>query len=155
MKSIVVVVDLESYLDAIEVIGGLDEFNQPENDLTIKVGIYNIETEICTTAKTLNTVIDSFDQLPSIRVVESDSGAGHGLERLKIWDDCYTDRVIPFNLSDDEITKEVSIAGEMNPLSHVLFKPNLFISTHVPRRYENTGDEDLMNMGSIIKNLLG
>jgi uncharacterized protein (DUF362 family) len=41
------------------------------------------------------------------------------------------------------------------PLSHILFEPNTFISTHVPRRYEDAGDEDLMNIGSVIKNLLG
>jgi len=77
------------------------------------------------------------------------------LERLEIWKDCYNDRAKPFNLSHDKKTKMVNVAGEDVPLSHVLFKPNIFISTHVPRRYENSGDEDLMNMGSIIKNLLG
>ncbi|MHA2397025.1 MAG: DUF362 domain-containing protein, partial [Candidatus Thorarchaeota archaeon] len=30
-----------------------------------------------------------------------------------------------------------------------------FISTHVPRRYEEAGLEDLMNLGFVIKNLLG
>ncbi|MHA2499344.1 MAG: DUF362 domain-containing protein, partial [Candidatus Hodarchaeales archaeon] len=63
--------------------------------------------------------------------------------------------VSPFNLSDDQETKPVEVAGESVPLSHILFEPNTFISTHVPRRYEDTGDEDLMNLGSIIKNLLG
>ncbi|MHA2167100.1 MAG: DUF362 domain-containing protein, partial [Candidatus Hodarchaeales archaeon] len=32
---------------------------------------------------------------------------------------------------------------------------NIFISTHVPRRFSEAGDDDLLNMGSIIKNLLG
>ena len=47
------------------------------------------------------------------------------------------------------------MAGEIVKLSQVVFKPNIFVSTHVPRRYEGTGESDLMNMGSIIKNLLG
>jgi len=51
------------------------------------------------------------------------------------------------NLSNDEKSIDVKVTGEIVPLSHVLFKPNVFISTHVPRRYENPGDEDLMNMG--------
>ncbi|MFX0052074.1 MAG: DUF362 domain-containing protein, partial [Candidatus Hermodarchaeota archaeon] len=121
----------------------------------IKVGIYNPDTGICTTVNTLNSIINSFDKSKLIRVAESDSGAGPGLKRLEIWKDCYNKRVMPFNLSDDEVTKEVDVAGEVVPLSHILFKPNVFISTHVPRRYEETGDEDLMNLGSIIKNLLG
>jgi uncharacterized protein (DUF362 family) len=155
MKPKVAVVKLDSYSDATNLIGGIDELNTSDNKLTIKVGIYNVETEICTTAKTLNSIINSFDKIPSIKVVESDSGAGPGLERLKIWNDCFNNRIVPFNLSLDETTKDVDVAGEIVPLSHVLFKPNIFVSTHVPRRYEDTGDEDLMNMGSIIKNLLG
>ena len=93
--------------------------------------------------------------MKNIRIVESDSGAGPGLERLEIWKDCYNERAKPFNLSHDKKTTMVNVAGENVPLSHVLFKPNIFISTHVPRRYEESGDEDLMNLGSIIKNLLG
>ena len=80
--------------------------------------------------------------------MESDSGAGPGLKRLEIWQECFNEKVVPFNLSADEKTKAIDVAGEKVPLAHVLFKPNIFISTHVPRRYENTGDEDLMNMGS-------
>ena len=155
MKPTVAIVDLDSFSDAIVLIGRIDELNTPDNILTIKVGIYNVETKICTTVKTLSSIIYNFDKIPKIRVVESDSGAGPGLERLQIWKDRFTTRVTPFNLSLDETTNDVDVAGEIVPLSHVLFKPNIFISTHVPRRYENTGDEDLMNMGSIIKNLLG
>jgi uncharacterized protein (DUF362 family) len=77
------------------------------------------------------------------------------LKRLEIWKDCYDDRVSPFNLSDDADTRAVEVAGERVPLSHILFERKSFISTHVPRRYEDAGNEDLMNMGSVIKNLLG
>jgi uncharacterized protein (DUF362 family) len=100
-------------------------------------------------------MISPFDNATEVLVAESDSNEGPGLERLKIWENCYDDRVAPFNLSHDGDTTEVEIAGEMVPFSHVLLEGNTFISTHVPRRYEETGSESLMNLGSIIKNLLG
>lgn len=155
MMPTVAVVDSNSFATALDHIGGINSLNNPEKKVVIKVGIYNPQTGICTTVDTLNSIINSFDKATEIRVVESDSGAGPGLERLEIWRDCYNDRVVPFNLSDDEETEPVEIAGESVPFSHIFFEPRTFISTHVPRRYEGTGDEDLMNIGFIIKNLLG
>lgn len=151
----VAVVDTDSFTTALDLIGGINDLNTPEKKIVVKVGIYNTQTGICTTVNTLNSIINSFDKATTIRVVESDSGAGPGLKRLEIWRDCYNDRVVPFNLSNDKDTKAAEIAGESVPLSHILFEPHTFISTHVPRRYEDAGDEDLMNLGSIIKNLLG
>jgi uncharacterized protein (DUF362 family) len=155
VKARVAVVGIENFDNAIDMIGGIKEFDTSINYLTIKVGIYNPETKICTTPKTINSVIDIINNITEIKIVESDSGAGLGLERLKIWNECFNERVSPFNLSEDEKTSIVKVAGEDVSLSHVLFKPNIFFSTHVPRRYEESGDEDLMNLGSIIKNLLG
>ncbi|MFW9852730.1 MAG: DUF362 domain-containing protein [Candidatus Thorarchaeota archaeon] len=151
----VAIVDINDYNKALDLIGGIDDLNISEKKVTIKVGIYNPATNICTTVNTLNSIINSFSKIRNILVVESDSGAGPGLERLEIWRDCFNEKAKPFNLSHDKKTKLVNVAGENVPLSHVLFKPNIFVSTHVPRRYEEAGDEDLMNMGSIIKNLLG
>jgi len=37
----------------------------------------------------------------------------------------------------------------------VVFKPNVFVSTHVRRRFEKAGIQSLMNVGSVLKNLLG
>jgi uncharacterized protein (DUF362 family) len=104
---------------------------------------------------TLKSIINAFERSTDIHITESDSGAGPGLERLEIWRDCYSDKAKPFNLSEDEKTVKVKVAGENVQLSHILFKPNMFISTHVPRRFSEAGDDDLLNMGSIIKNLLG
>jgi len=53
---------------------------------------------------------------------------------------------VPFNLSEDTNTTTVKIADEEIGFSHILFKPNVFVSTHVLRGYE---------VGSIVKNLLG
>ena len=149
----VAVVDSACFTEALDLLG-MNHLNMSEK-VVIKVGIYNTQTGICTTVNTLHAIIHSFDKAAKIRVVESDSYAGPGLDRLMVWEDCYNERVVPFNLSDDNNTKTVEIAGEGVPLSHIFFEPNTFISTHVPRRYEEAGDEDLMNMGSIIKNLLG
>ncbi|MDO8122868.1 MAG: DUF362 domain-containing protein [Candidatus Hermodarchaeota archaeon] len=155
MKPTVAVVDSDSFSKAVDLIGGLQNLNNPSQKVVIKVGIYNPETGICSTIKTVNSIATAFDKASEILVTESDSGAGLGLERLKVWKDCYTDRIIPYNLSDDEETRIVEVAGESIPFSHILLEPNSFISTHVPRRYEEAGLEDLMNMGFIIKNLLG
>ncbi|MFX1605986.1 MAG: DUF362 domain-containing protein [Promethearchaeota archaeon] len=155
MKPTVVVVDSHSFSRALNHIEDMEDLNTSEKRTIIKVGIYNPKTGICTTVKTLQSIIDSFDRSPEIRVTESDSGAGPGLKRLEIWNDCYTDRVIPFNISDDKDTKEVGIAGESVPFPKIFSQPRTFISTHVPRRYEDAGLEDLMNLGFVIKNLLG
>jgi len=155
MKPTVAVVDTASFSKAIDIIGGVDDLNRPDRRLVIKVGIYNTNTGICTTPKTLNSIIDSFNLSPEILIAESDSGAGLGLERLEIWNECYTEKVVPFNLSNDTHTNEVKIAGERVPFSHVLSEHRTFISTHVSRRYEEAGKDDIMSLGSIIKNLLG
>ena len=155
MKPTVAVVDSNSFSKVGDLISGFQSLNEPDQTVVVKVGIYNPETGICSTVKTLNSIAKAFDKAPEILVAESDSGAGPGLERLKVWKDCYNDRVVPFDLSDDEKTRIVEVAGESVPFSHILLEPNTLISTHVPRRYEEAGLEDLMNMGFIIKNLLG
>lgn len=155
MKPTVIVVDIDSLTDAFDHIEGMSDLNSPDKRVIVKVGIYNSETGICTTVKTLQSIIDSFDRASEIRVTESDSGAGPGLKRLELWNDCYNEKVVPFNLSDDKDTKDVEIAGESVPFPKIFSQPNTFISTHVPRRYEDAGLEDLMNLGFVIKNLLG
>jgi len=133
----------------------MNDLNSPEKRVIVKVGIYNPETGICTTSKTLQSIINAFDRSSEILITESDSGAGPGLERLQIWKECFNDRVVPYNLSDDKDTKDVEVAGETVPFPLIFSEPNTFISTHVPRRYEEAGLEDLMNLGFVIKNLLG
>lgn len=155
MDPTVAVVGTDSYRHALDLLNCMNRLNSPEKNVVVKVGIYNTETGICTTVNTLNSIINSFDKANKILITESDSNAGPGLERLKVWADCYNDRAVPFNLSEDKNTKTVRILGEKLPLSHIFFEPNTFISTHVLRRYENAGLKDLMNTGSIIKNLLG
>ena len=155
MKPTVAVVNTDSLPQAIETIGGLNGLNAPNRKVVVKVGIYNTKTGICSTIKTLNAIITAFNQASEILIVESDSGAGPGLKRLEVWKDCYNNRATPFNLSTDEYTQLVDVAGEQIPFAKTLLDPKTFISTHVPRRYEEAGLEDLMNQGFVIKNLLG
>ena len=155
MRPTVVVANNDSFSDSINHIEGMSDLNSPEKRVIVKVGIYNTKTGICTTPKTLQSIIEVFDRSSEILVTESDSGAGPGLERLQIWRECLNDRVVAYNLSDDKETREVVIAGETVPFPLIFSEPKTFISTHVPRRYEEAGLEDLMNLGFVIKNLLG
>ncbi|MDH5462545.1 MAG: DUF362 domain-containing protein [Candidatus Bathyarchaeota archaeon] len=134
---------------------GIDDLNTRERSVVIKVGVFSAKTGINTTVNVIEALVTAFDKAPRIYLVESDSYGGPAESRLEIWNRVYDDRVIPFSLSSDKNTREVKIAGEQVSFSHILFKPNVFISTHVPRRYQDAGNEDLMNIGSVLKNLLG
>ncbi|MDH5733697.1 MAG: DUF362 domain-containing protein, partial [Candidatus Bathyarchaeota archaeon] len=134
---------------------GIGDLNTREISVVIKVGVFSAKTRINTTVNVIEALVTAFDKAPRIYLVESDSYGGSAESRLGIWNRVYDDRVIPFSLSSDKNTREAKIAGEQVSFSHILFKPNVFISTHVPRRYQDAGNEDLMNMGSVLKNLLG
>ncbi|MFX1565439.1 MAG: DUF362 domain-containing protein [Promethearchaeota archaeon] len=151
----VAVVNTDSFDKAIDTIGGLNNLNNPDRKVVVKVGIYNPKTGICSTVKTVTSIIAAFDKAPALLIAESDSRAGPGLKRLEVWNNCYNERAVPFNLSQDKETQLIEVAGEEIPFSQTLLQPKTLISTHVPRRYEKAGLEDLMNMGFVIKNLFG
>lgn len=151
MVSKVAIVDLnenvqESLNHALKLIGNIDDLNTRSKPVVIKVGVYDHKTEHHTTVDVVGAIINSINKAPKIFLAESDNYKGTGLERLQIWKALFTQRVVPFNLSEDMETREVKIADEKIGLSHILFKPNVFVSTHVLRTYEK---------GSILKNLLG
>jgi uncharacterized protein (DUF362 family) len=131
---------------AFKLVGGIADLNTAERSVVIKVGVYDHKKKNHPTVNVVHAVANAFTKAPRILVVESDNYKGTGSERLKLWKTIFDDRVIPFNLSEDKNTKEFDIAGERIPLSHVLLKPNVLISTHTPRKYFR---------GSILKNLLG
>lgn len=138
----------ESFNQALKLIGKIDGLNSTERPVVVKVGVFNHKGPRinCPTVSVVNAIVNSFNKAPQIYIAESDNYKGIGLERLQIWKELFTDRVVPFNLSDDVDTKEVEIAGEKMRFSHVLFKPNVFVSTHALRRYDK---------GTILKNLFG
>lgn len=135
-----------SFKHALELIGNINDLNTTESPVVIKVGVFDHRTKTHSTVSVVDAIVNSFNRAPQIFIAESDNYKGTGSERLQIWKKLFTKRIVPFNLSDDTNTKRVKIADEEIGFSHILFKPNVFVSTHVLRGYE---------VGSIVKNLLG
>ncbi len=135
-----------SFKRALKFIGGIDDLNTTERDVVVKPGIFNHKKKNHPTINVVNAIINSFNRAPQIFIVESDNYKGTGSERLQVYKEVFTKRVKPFNLSDDTDAREVKITDEKIGLSHILFKPNVFVSVHTLRRY---------NKGTILKNLLG
>jgi len=139
--------DVQSSLkQALKLIGNIDDLNTKKRPVVIKVGVFNHKAKTHSTVNVVDAIINNFNQTPQIFLAESDNYRGKGSERLQIWKKLFTDRVVPFNLSDDSNTRKVKITDEEIGFSHILFEPNVFVSTHVLRGYEK---------GSILKNLLG
>ena len=135
-----------AFSQALQLIKGIDDLNTPKRSVIIKVGVFNPAQGQHTTVPVTQAIIKSFNRAPQILLTESDNYRGTGLERLKIWQELFTNRVRPHNLSEDTENREVTIAGEDIQLSNILFKPNVLVSTHALRRYKE---------GTVIKNLLG
>jgi uncharacterized protein (DUF362 family) len=136
----------QAFQQALKLIGGIDDLNTKKRKVVIKPGVFHHKKKNHPTLGVLNAIINGFDRAPQILVTESDNYKGAGSERLQIWREAFTKHVVPFNLSEDTDTKQVKIADENIGLSHILFKPNVFVSVHVLRKTE---------YGTILKNLLG
>ena len=138
----------ESFERALKLIGNIDDLNTTKRHVVIKVGVFNhkAKTHTHSTVNVVDAIVNSFDRAPQIFLAESDNYKGTGSERLQIWKKLFTEHVMPFNLSDDTSTRKVKITDEEIGFSHILFKPSIFVSTHVLRTFEK---------GSILKNLLG
>ena len=130
----------------LEMIGGINDLNTTKRRVTIKVGVFTTKRPHHSSVDVVRAIINSFDKAPKILLAESDNYQGPGSERLQIWKELFSDNVIPFNLSEDTETRQFRIDGENLQLSNVLFKPNVFVSTHVLRTFDR---------GSILKNLFG
>jgi len=135
-----------SLKQALKLIGNIDDLNTKERPVVIKVGVFNHKAETHSTVNVVDAIVNGFNHAPQIFLAESDNYKGTGTERLQIWKELFTERVAPFNLSEDPNTRKVKIADEEIGFSHILFEPNVFVSTHVLRTFEK---------GSILKNLLG
>jgi uncharacterized protein (DUF362 family) len=136
----------ESFENALELIGKVGDLNTSSRSVVIKVGVFDQNAENHSSVSVVEAIINSFKKAPRIYLAESDNYRGKGTERLQVWKELFTDRVRPFNLSEDTDTKKVKVADEEMQLSHILFKPNVFVSTHILRTFER---------GTIIKNLFG
>ncbi|UCC33364.1 MAG: DUF362 domain-containing protein [Candidatus Bathyarchaeota archaeon] len=138
----------ESFNQALNLIGGIGDLNRAERSVVLKVGVFNHKASRMNspTVNVVSAIVDGFNAASQIYIAESDNYKGTALERLQIYKELFTERVVPFNLSTDTTTREVKIAGEKMRFSGVLFEPNVIVSTHALRRYEK---------GTILKNLFG
>ena len=130
----------------LEMIGGINDLNTTKRQVTIKVGVFTTKRAHHSSVDVVRAIINAFNKAPEIFLAESDNYQGTGSERLQIWKELFANNVIPFNLSEDTDTRQFRIGGENLQLSHALFKPNVFVSTHVLRTFDR---------GSILKNLFG
>jgi len=131
---------------ALELIGGTNDLNTTKRRVTIKVGVFTTRRAHHSSVDVVRAIINAFNKAPEILIAESDNYQGTGSERLQIWKELFADNVLPFSFSEDNETRQFRIGGEDLQLSHVLFKPNVFVSTHVLRTFDR---------GSILKNLFG
>jgi len=132
-----------------------DDLNTEERPVVIKVGVFTPTSGQYTTVDVIQALVNTFDKAPKIYIAESDSYGGAASEKLQIWHKVYDERAVPFSLSADKNTRNVKVLDEEVAFSNIIFKLSVFISTHVPRRYQDAGSHDMANIGSILKNLLG
>jgi len=126
-------------------VNGINDLNTPEREAVVKVGVFSHKAGNHTSVPVIDAIINSFSKAPKIYLAESDNYQGTGLERLQIWRELFSERVVPFNLSN-KANRIVRLAEQDMKLSHILFKPNVLVDTHILRTFES---------GSILKNLFG
>ena len=135
-----------SLKQVLPLIGGIDDLNTAERSVVIKVGVFSHKAENHSSVNVVDSIINLFDRAPKIFLAESDNYRGTGSERLQIWKELFTGRVLPFNLSNDPDIRKARITGQEMSLPHILFKPSVLVDTHILRSFES---------GSILKNLFG
>jgi uncharacterized protein (DUF362 family) len=152
MRSKVAIVELESgeakepLMRAVELLGGLEDLDLSNKPVVVKVGVFSHKTQNHTSVNVLDAIISLFDKAPKVLIAESDNYKGTGSERLQLWKELFTRRVIPVNLSDDPEPKKIRLAGKEIDMPSLLLKPKVLIDTHILRSFES---------GSILKNLFG
>ena len=115
----------------LHVMGGIDDLNTAERSVVVKVGVFSHKAENPTSVSVVDAITNCFDKAPKILLAESDNYCGTGLERLIIWNELFTERIVPFNLSQDPDTRRVELGNEEMNLSHILLKPNVLVATHI------------------------
>jgi uncharacterized protein (DUF362 family) len=133
-------------VQGLELIGGIADLNTAERSVVVKVGVFSHKAGNHASVSVVNAITDCFNKAPRVFLAESDNYRGTGDQRLQIWRELFTERITPFNLSADTDTRPVKLADEEMDLSHILFKPNILVDTHILRSFAN---------GSILKNLFG
>ena len=155
ISKVAIVKTIEGHQKALEralsLIGGIDDLNARNRDVVVKIGIYDARGLQYPTLEATKAVVNAFNHAHHVFLVESDNHIDKALNRLQMWKEAFTKRVLPFSLTEDKNVKEVSIIGEKVNLSQVLFKPNVRVSFHA---FKGAGGPDWVQ-GTILKNLLG
>jgi len=138
--------EAESLKEALRLIGGIDDLNTSKRKVVLKVGVFSHKADNHTSVGFVDAIVDSFSKAPKVFLAESDNYQGTGLERLQIWKELFSERVVPVNLSDVKDSRDVTLVDQKMKLSALLFKPNVLVNTHILRTFER---------GSILKNLFG
>jgi hypothetical protein len=133
-----------AYQDAVRLIGGIADLDG--GAVTVKLGIYDQRNGNYPTLPVVQAVTAGFPHAPRIYLAESANHHGAALDRLRVWQDVYTDRVVPYDLSHDPQPRDGVVCGETIRFAHVLCKPRRLVSLHVLREGP---------AGSVFKNLLG
>ena len=89
----------ESFELALKLIGGIDDLNTTKKTVVIKPGVFHHKKKNHPTPSLVNAIANSFNKAPRIFIAESDNYKGTGSERLQVWKEVFTKRVVPFNLS--------------------------------------------------------
>jgi hypothetical protein len=112
----------ECYKDALKLIGGISDLNTARRDVVIKVGVFNPKSLQRTSIPVLSSILESFNKGQKIFVVESDNYCGPALDRLELWRDVFTERVVPSSLSSGSNTRTVQLTEQVPglPYSDVL-----------------------------------
>lgn len=84
---------------ALELVEGIGDLNSGRRSVVVKVGIFSHKAQFHTSVSVVDAIINGFDKAPKIFVAESDNYRGTGSERLQVWKELFTSRVVPFNLS--------------------------------------------------------
>lgn len=145
--------------ESIKLIGGIDDLNSKEKDVTIKIGFYSLHAWNHPTFEVTKALVEAFNNARHVYLAESDNKpkgvfteSGPALERLQYFKDLYNERVTPFNLSQDKDVREAQILDEKVGLSHVLYEPYVRVGFHAFRPLRGPGQT---LFGTITKNLLG
>jgi len=131
---------------ALDLIGGIGDLNTEKRNVVVKVGLFQPSWPHHSSVDLVESLIHNFSEAPKVFLVESDNYVGKALKRLQVYRDLFTEHVVPFSLSDDRLTRRLRVANEEMDLADVMFKPNVFVDTHVLRNFPR---------GSILKNLFG
>jgi uncharacterized protein (DUF362 family) len=138
--------------EALKLIGGIDDLNSKGRNVSVKIGIYDSRGLNYPTLEATKAVVGAFNHANKVFLAESDNHMQVTLKRLNIWRDVFTDRILPFSLTEDKDVRDATIIGEKLLLSHILFKPYVRVSFHAFRGLRGPGE---LLYGSILKNLLG